>query len=91
MNQSLVLRVRLFGAFRNLSESNEVELKVFGKATIHDIKNELASVLKNTDANFDIGKLLSRSVVADQDHILEDSDVIEHETYLSILPPVCGG
>jgi molybdopterin converting factor small subunit len=91
MKPDVILKIRLFGAFRNLYFSNEVELKICEKSTVRDVKLALASVLKNSDLNFDVSSLISRSVLADHEKILNDEDLIEKDVCLSVLPPVCGG
>ena len=91
MSSELVLKIRLFGAFRNLALSNEVEVKICKKSTVRDVKLKLISVLKSANASFDVASLVAHSVLADSVRILEDSDQIEKELCLSVLPPVCGG
>ncbi|MBI1954611.1 MAG: hypothetical protein HYS39_03275 [Proteobacteria bacterium] len=72
--------MRLFGSFKKYGRT--VELTVLEGSSISTIKRVLAEKL---------GELVTDSVIANDETILSDDYVIKGDTYLSILPPVCGG
>ena len=78
----ITLKIKPFGAFRTFGDS--IELSVPSGSSIATIKT-----LLQTKLNDNI--LVSDSVLADNDAILRDEDILDSDTALSILPPVCGG
>lgn len=72
--------MRLFGSFKKYGCT--VELTVLEGSSISTIKRVLAEKL---------GELVTDSVIANDETVLPDGYVIKGDTYLSILPPVCGG
>ncbi len=78
----ITIHVKFFGAFRRFGES--LDFPVPAGSTIAAVKIELQKKLDGYG-------LVSDSVLANDNSILRDGEVIEHDAELSILPPVCGG
>lgn len=79
---TIAIHMKLFGGFRKFGES--LDFFVPTGSTVEAIKVALQEKL-NGDS------LVLDSVLANDNAILRDSDVLESDAQLSILPPVCGG
>jgi molybdopterin converting factor small subunit len=85
------MKVRLFGVFRDFSSEGFLTLSVSGGESVREIKNLLGTKLcQLAQKSFDIRALVSKSVLANGDRILEDIEIVDTNE-LSVLPPVCGG
>ena len=78
----ITINIKLFGAFRKFGES--MNLSVPSGSSVVVIKTILQEKLDGDALVFD-------SVLANDNAILKDTDIIDCDTELSILPPVCGG
>jgi molybdopterin converting factor small subunit len=78
------VQVRLFGSFRNFGDGQSLVVTVPDNATVVDLKNVLAGILKAND-------LVAQSAVADETKVLSDHEPLRGRTKFAILPPVCGG
>ncbi len=76
------IHMKLFGAFRKFGESLDFSMPV--GSTIAEVKTALQQKLNGEGLVFD-------SVLANDNSILRDHDVLDKDAELSILPPVCGG
>jgi molybdopterin converting factor small subunit len=91
------LEIRLFGVFRSLSPSAHCVLKVQGGETVQEIKRLLCQRLGEFQEHtpqaltYDLGGLIAKSVLASEFQVLADSEIIQVETRLALLPPVSGG
>jgi molybdopterin converting factor small subunit len=106
-NNTTVVEVRLFGAFRqylsNISDlqkskseiktkfPNSIALTVQHNISIQDLRHELITQLNILRPDLDNHSLVFDSAFADEDSILEDHQFVDARSVLSILPPVCGG
>jgi molybdopterin converting factor small subunit len=89
------INIRLFGAFRDCSQESVFPIAVKGHETARDLKILLGQQLVQKLAvgsklSFDIEALVAKSVLATDDRILEEGEIVSNGE-LSILPPVCGG
>ena len=89
MKTMIEVQVKCFGAFRNIAA--EVKLEVQEGATVLTLRKELETRLKKINPSFDGAALMTRSVLADENSVLEDSVFIQKGMRLAILPPVSGG
>ena len=86
------VRLRLFGAFRDVARGGELTLDVPPGTTVANlrahVKEELARAVptRRHVELVDLSALASESAILPESHPLGDGDVC-----LSILPPVCGG
>jgi len=85
------IQVQLFGAFRKYSTTGTVVVEVKNVKSVKELKQAIASKLKETHSDFKDDELLSLSALATDDEILPDNASISGKTSVAILPPVCGG
>ncbi len=78
----ITINIKPFGSFRKFGKT--FDLSVPTGSTIAMIKTALQEKLNGEG-------LVSDSVLANENRILRDEDIVEANTKLSILPPVCGG
>jgi hypothetical protein len=78
------INVKLYGVYKSLGQ-NEIELDVPENFQVSDIKK---SILNSTQMTW---SLISASVIAAGNDILNEDDKINHLRDFSILPPVSGG
>ncbi len=94
MNESLTIRIRLFGAFRTFSSyfenSDQLELSCSNPCTIADVRIAFQQLLQTRCPIFNEA-LLRQSAFANQESILTDTTVINQSIDLIILPPISGG
>lgn len=89
-SEKINISVQLFGAFRRV-HPHPVELSVQKNTSIKAVKSALESALRELNPTFDDAELLSKSVLANNQTIYRDDDVIGESATIAILPPVCGG
>lgn len=86
------VRLRLFGAFREVARGEELTVEVPAGTTVASLRSHLKEALARTvparrhDQLVDLSALASDSAILPESHLLGDTEVC-----LSILPPVCGG
>ncbi len=76
----ITLEIKLYGAFRKFGES--IKVSIASGSKVEQVKASLSETL---------GELVNSSVLANDNVILGNDDVLEQNATLSILPPVCGG
>ncbi len=81
MNE-ITLNIKFFGGFRKFGEG--LSFAVPTGSTIATIKAVLLEKLNGETLVLD-------SVLANDNEILRDDDILNSDASLSILPPVCGG
>jgi molybdopterin converting factor small subunit len=82
--------IRLFGAFRNYIPEPSVTLEVVEGSTAGVVRKNLEEYFLTHSENFD-SKIITESMLATEDTVLELDDVVPEGISLAILPPVCGG
>ena len=87
----MIISVKLFGAFRNHCPQSTLTLDLVPNSTVAEVKIKLEKELSSKSPHSEVSVLLSRSVLADENRILDDQDRISEGMKLAILPPVCGG
>jgi hypothetical protein len=85
-----MLKIRLFGAFRDFSPDGFLTVPVKGHESVIQIKTLVGERLRLLESSFDVEALVSKSVIATDDKILNDLDQVD-AAEISLLPPVCGG
>lgn len=86
------VRLRLFGALREVAVGGELTVEVPPGTTVASLRTHLKEALAQTvparrhDQLVDLSALASDSTILPESHLLGDTDVC-----LAILPPVCGG
>jgi len=104
MTNSMGLRIRVFGVFRDLVKDRFLDLEISSMATVSDLKAEIGKrilelnpelQMPGVQSSNDVELLLSRSVLASEfqgeSRVLSQDHSIQSGMELAILPPVCGG
>ncbi len=85
------VRLRLFGAFRELA-GPELAVTVPAGTTVADLRLHVKSALARRRGAAGADELVDASVLASDGGILPESrPLATGDVFLSILPPVCGG
>ncbi len=87
------IKLELFGASRDFSKNDHLELDVKNKATINDLRNE---ILKYIDENFSgnesfIKVVKSSAFCSENNEIISDNYKITKDQKIGIIPPIGGG
>lgn len=90
MNEPMMLSIRMFGAFRKYHQGT-LSLSLPAGSTAAAVKHAIAAKLRQNNPNFADDDLISQSVLADNQRILNAEESINAPASLAILPPVCGG
>ena len=87
------IKLELFGASRDFSNKDHLELNVKDKASIDDLRNEIIKYLKNNfngNENF-IKVVRSSAFCSANNEIISDNYKITKDQKISIIPPIGGG
>jgi len=89
----LKIKLELFGASRDLSENDHLEIEVQDKASINDLRNE---IIKYIDENFQgnenfIKVVKSSAFCSENNEIISDNYKITKDQKIGIIPPIGGG
>ena len=87
------IKLELFGASRDFSDKDHLDLEVQDEASIDDLRNE---VIKYIDKNFKgnenfIKVIKSSAFCSENDEIISDNYKITKDQKISIIPPIGGG
>ena len=87
------IKLELFGASRDFSENDHLEIEVQDKASIDDLRNE---IIKYLDINFKgnegfIKIVKSSAFCSENNEIISDNYKITKDQKISIIPPIGGG
>ncbi len=87
------IKVELFGASREFSESNLIEFEIKNNSTIKNIRDEMINYLDlNFDGNKDFKKIVETSVFCtENNNIVSDNYKITKNQKIAIIPPIGGG
>jgi molybdopterin converting factor small subunit len=80
----MLVKIKSYGSFRWIGETFDLEIPE--RSTVGQLKTLMSHRLQGQDA-----VLVFDSVLANDQRILSDEDLVNAEENLSILPPVCGG
>ena len=83
----------MFGASREFSEKDYLELKVQNQSSINDLKNEIIKYLdKNFNGNENYIKIVETSAFCSEDNnIIDNNYKISKDQKIGIIPPIGGG
>jgi len=89
----LKIRLELFGASREFSDNDHLEIDVQNKASIDDLKNEIIKYLdKNFQGNENFIKVVKSSAFCSENNeIISDNYKITKDQKIGIIPPIGGG
>ena len=84
--------IELFGASRDFSDQNLLELDIENDSTIKDVKNKILNYLDiNFKGNENFIKIVNSSVFCSKDNIISDNYKITNHEKIAIIPPIGGG
>ena len=87
------IKLELFGASRDFSNEDHLELEVQDKASINDLKNVIIKYLnKNFSRNESFIKIVKSSAFCSENNeIISDNYKITKDQKIGIIPPIGGG
>ena len=87
------IKLELYGASREFSEKDYLELSLKENCSINDLRNEILSFIdKNFKGNNNFKKLVQTSkFCSEENNIVADSYKITKDQKIGIIPPIGGG
>ena len=87
------IKLELFGASRDFSDDDHLEIEVQDKASVEDLRNEIINYIdKNFEGNENFIKVIKSSAFcSENDEIISDNYKIKKDQKISIIPPIGGG
>ena len=87
------IKLELFGASRDFSDNDHLEIEVQDKASIDDLRNEIIKYLDiNFKGNENFIKVVKSSAFCSEDNeIISDNYKITKDQKIGIIPPIGGG
>ena len=87
------IKLELFGASREFSNNDHLEIEVQNKASINDLRNE---IIKHIDKNFSgnesfIKVVKSSAFCSENNELISDNYKITKNQKIGIIPPIGGG
>ena len=87
------IKLELFGASRDLSDNDYLDLEIQDKASVNDLRNE---IIKYIDQNFSgnenfIKVVKSSAFCSENNEIISDNYKITKDQKIGIIPPIGGG
>ena len=84
--------IELFGASRDFSDKNSIELDIKNNSTIKDLKEEILDYLDlHFKGNKNFIKIVNSSAFCSNDNIISDNYKITNNEKIAIIPPIGGG
>ena len=84
--------IELFGASRDFSIKNSLELNIENNSTIKDVRDKMLDYLDlNFKGNENFIKIINSSVFCSKDNIISDNYKITNHEKIAIIPPIGGG
>ncbi|MDA9889998.1 MoaD/ThiS family protein [Pelagibacteraceae bacterium] len=87
------VKIELFGASRDFSNHNSLDLNLNNNSTIKDIRNELINYLdEKFNGNEGYKKIVNSSAFcSENNNIVSDNYKIKNNEKIAIIPPIGGG
>ena len=87
------IKLELFGASRDLSDKDHLEIEIQNKASINDLRNEIIRYInKNFQGNENFIKIVKSSAFCSENNeIISDNYKITKDQKIGIIPPIGGG
>ena len=87
------IKLELFGASRDFSDKDHLELEVQNKASMDDLRNEIINYInKNFSGNENFIKVVKSSAFCSENNeIISDNYKITKDQKIAIIPPIGGG
>ncbi len=87
------IKLELFGASRDFSDKDHLEIEVQNKASIDDLRKEIIKYInKNFQGNENFIKVVKSSAFCSENNeIISDNYKITKDQKIGIIPPIGGG
>ena len=87
------IKLELFGASRDFSDNDHLEIEIQDKASVNDLRNEIIKYLKeNFNGNKSFIKIVKSSAFCGENNeIIRDNYKITKDQKIGIIPPIGGG
>ena len=87
------IKLELFGASRDFSDKDHLEIVIQNKASIDDLRNEIIKYIdKNFQGNENFIKIVKSSAFCSENNeIISDNYKITKDQKIGIIPPIGGG
>ena len=87
------IKLELFGASRDFSDNDHLEIEVQDKASVEDLRNEIINYIdKNFKGNENFIKVVKSSAFCSENNeIISDNYKITKDQKIGIIPPIGGG
>ena len=87
------IKLELFGASRDFSDTDHLDIEIRDKASVDDLRNE---IIKYLDQNFKdnesfIKVVRSSAFCSENNEIISDNYKITKDQKIGIIPPIGGG
>ena len=87
------IKLELFGASRDFSNKDHLELEIKEESSVNDLRNE---IIKHIDKNFSGNKnfikvVKSSAFCSENNEIISDNYKITKDQKIGIIPPIGGG
>jgi sulfur-carrier protein len=89
----MIIKLELFGASRDFSNKDHLNLEIQNKASISDLRNEIIKYIdKNFSGNENFIKVVKSSTFCSENNeIISDNYKITKDQKIGIIPPIGGG
>ena len=87
------IKLELFGASRDFSDKDHLEIEIQNKGSIDDLRNEIIRYInKNFEGNENFIKVVKSSAFCSENNeIISDNYKITKDQKIGIIPPIGGG
>ena len=87
------IKLELFGASRDFSNNDHLDIEVQDKASVEDLRNEIIKFIdKNFKGNESFIKVVKSSAFCSENNeIISDNYKITKDQKIGIIPPIGGG
>ena len=86
------IKIELFGAARDFSKQNILELNVENNSSLKDIRAKMIEYIKkNFSNNENYIKIINSSAFSSKESIISDNYKITNNEKIAIIPPIGGG
>ena len=87
------IKLELFGASRDFSDKDHLEIEIEDKASVDDLRNEIIKYLdRNFKSNENFIKVVrSSAFCSENNEIISDNYKITKNQKIGIIPPIGGG
>ena len=87
------IKLELFGASRDFSDNDHLDIEIRDKASVDDLRNEIIKYLdRNFKSNENFIKVVrSSAFCSENNEIISDNYKITKDQKIGIIPPIGGG